>query len=207
MKTSLLFIFIFIFCQSIHSQKLVKKIIANSNKQYVKIDSKNCFQVNIKTSSSKELQVKASIEGEYLKNLVVKIEENGSDVIVSTGFLPNFKSPNDKLSAHKVISIALDITIPEYSHVQLYGTNSNILAKGKYKFLSVSLSDGNCILNNVSENVEVKTQSGNIVVFAQSGLFNSKSIYGKVNDNNLPKGNSKYLLNSIEGDIQISKTE
>lgn len=207
MKTSLLLIFLFIFSQSMHSQKLVKKIITNSNKQYVKIDSKNCFQVNIKTSSSKELQVKASIEGEYLKNLVVKIEENGSDVLVSAGFLPNFKSPNDKLSAHKVISIALDIHIPEHSHVQIFGTNSNILAQGKYKFLSVSLSDGNCTLNDVSENVEVKTQSGNIIVFAHSGLFNSRSIYGKVNDNNLPKGSSKYILNSIEGDIQISKTE
>ena len=207
MRVFLFFISAIILLQTVQSQKLVKKVIASPDTQHIQIDTKNCYQVNLKTSSSRELLVKASIEGEYLKDLVVKIEEKGKNVMVSTGFLPNFISPNDKLSAHKVISISLDIEIPEYSNVQSFGTNSSITAEGKYKSLQVTLSDGNCILKNVIEKAEVRTQKGNITIFAKKGNIDAKSIYGKVDKHDIPRGHPSYLLNSVEGDIQISKTE
>ncbi|MDT0606514.1 hypothetical protein [Croceitalea rosinachiae] len=186
---------------------MVKKVIANPDNQYIFIDTKNCYQVNLKTIASKELVVKASIEGEYLRDLVVKVEDNGKDVFVSAGFLPNFIAPNDKLSAHKVISISLDINIPQNSNVQLFGTNSILYAEGNYKLLQVSLADGDCTLNNIIEKAEVKTQKGNIVVIAKNGTIEATSTYGEVSEHNIPKGFASYILKSVEGDIQINKTE
>ena len=185
----------------------MKKVIANPENQYIFIDTQHCFQVNLTTAQSRELVVKAAIEGEYLKDLAVKIEEKGKDIFVSAGFLPNFINPNDKLSAHKVVSIALDISVPKNTNVQLFGTNTNISAQGTYKSLKVTLADGNCTLKNISAKAEIKTQKGNIILSTKSGTITAHSQYGTVSSHDIPHGISEYLLSSVEGDIALSKTE
>ena len=161
----------------------------------------------METSKNKELLVEAAIEGEYEKDLVVKIEEDGSNVLVSADFLPNFIAPNDKLSAHKVISIALKITIPEYCIVNVFGTNSKVEATGTYRNLKVSLDTGDCVLQNVIEQAEVKTQKGTITIKTKEGEIDAKSTYGTVKLSNIPEGNSRYKLSSVEGNIYVKKTE
>lgn len=206
MKVVLLYIFCFALAVA-HGQKLVSKVIANPENQYIFVDTKNCFEVTLKTWSEKKLEVKATIEGEYVKDLVVKIEEKGKDVFVSAGFLPNFINPNDKLSAHKVVSIALDISIPDNTNIQIFGTNTNIMASGNYKDLKVTLSDGHCSLKNILANAEVKTQKGNITLTTESGKILANSQYGKVGTHNIPVGTAKYSLSSVEGNIRLNKTE
>ncbi|MFD2586598.1 hypothetical protein ACFSQJ_06630 [Croceitalea marina] len=188
-------------------QKTIRKTIINSEKQSIQVDTKNCYLVTLATSKESELKVEASIEGEYEKDLAVKIEEDGANVLVSADFLPNFVAPNDKLSAHKVISISLKITIPSYCNVNVYGTNSKVLASGKYKYLKVSSDTGDCSMVNVVENVEVKTQKGTINITAKEGKITAESTYGKVQLAKIPTGNSSYRLVSVEGDIYVNKTD
>lgn len=207
MKASIFFVLFFWWSQLMCGQKIVQKVIENPVNQNIYIDTNNCFQVDLKTSSSKQLQVIASIEGEYLKDLVVKIEEKGNDVFVSAGFLPNFIMPNDKLNALEEVSIALYITIPIYANIQLFGTNSNVNATGKYNRLKITLADGDCILKNVTKKTEVKTQNGNIMVIAESGTIKANSNYGEVSKNKIPQGESSYILNSVQGNIELNKTE
>ncbi|WP_435623805.1 hypothetical protein [Flagellimonas sp.] len=156
------------------------------------------------TSSSDELQVDASIEGEYSKDLVVNLETEGKSIHVSTGFHPNFILPNDKLSAHKYISIALDIKIPQYKEVAVFGTNSHVHARGEYQSLTIKLSDGDCKIEEVSETVDVTTQKGDIWLTATSGLVKASSDYGKVYQSALPMGDRHYMLNSKEGNIYVN---
>lgn len=207
MKVTYLLISVFLFTQFLTGQKLIHKTISNPENQSIQIDTKNCFQVLLETSKEKELKVEAAMEGEYQKDLAVKIEEDGLNVLVSADFLPSFKAPNDKLSAHKVISIALKIVVPENCSVNVFGTNSKVLAFGKYRKLKISLATGDCTLNSVTENVEVKTQKGAINVITNRGKIDAKSIYGKVNLGKIPDGNSSYNLTSVEGDIYVIKTE
>lgn len=188
-------------------QKAIRKTIVNPENQYVQVDAKNCYLVLLETSKNKELVVEANIEGEYQKDLVVKIEEDGSNVLVSTSFLPNFIAPNDKLSAHKFISIALKITIPEYCVVNVFGTNSKVEATGTYRNLKVSLDTGDCVLKNVIEEAQVKTQKGTITVRTNEGKIDATSVYGVVKLSNIPEGNSRYKLSSVEGNIYVKKTE
>ena len=145
------------------------------------------------------------MEGEYAKDLSIALEEKGSNIRIGASFLPSFTPPNDKLSAHKVISISLSVTLPEYMQVKVYGNHSNVFAKGNYNDLSVTLADGNCTLNKIVEKVSVKTQKGEIVVHGARGTVDTKSDYGRVIKGNILKGEAYFNLYSVEGDILVNK--
>lgn len=204
---ALLFLTGFFCLSGVQSQKLVKKALIDSETEFIQIDSQYCYEVRLSTAATNELKVEASIEGEYSKDLIITIEEKGATVLVSAGFHPNFANPNDKLSAHKVVSIALEISLPEYRDVYVYGTTSNIAAQGKYQKLKVKLSDGRCILDNVVETVEVNTQKGDILLTTSKGDITAKSIYGKVDLEVIPSGDYLFTLNTVEGKIHVKKTK
>lgn len=195
------------FLVHVQAQKLVKKAFIGPRTQSIQIDSQHCYQIDLQTARTKEVQVEASIEGEYAKDLLISIEENGTTVRISAGFQPNFINPNDKLSAHKVVSIALQITVPQYKDVSIFGTNTNVEVEGKYQNLDVTLSDGRCELNNVSETVEVTTQKGDIWVNANSGTILAESTYGLVENDQIPIGNNQYILKTVQGNIHLRKTK
>ncbi|MEO1547404.1 MAG: hypothetical protein AAFU74_11710, partial [Bacteroidota bacterium] len=120
---------------------------------------------------------------------------------------PNFEHPNDKLSAHKVIAIALQIKIPKYKQVNVFGTGARVLVTGLYRNLGVVLADGECILDDVGEIVEVKTQNGNIRVVSGKGICEASSDYGQVVGSLDTIGNTVYNLHSKEGNIYLNKTK
>ncbi|AWX44267.1 hypothetical protein HME9304_01267 [Flagellimonas maritima] len=204
---SLFLLTVFFTISSLQGQKLVKKAFIDARTESIQIDSKYCYKVNLGTASTSEVRVVASIEGEYSKDLLINIENQGTTALISAGFQPNFTNPNDKLSAHKVISIELDITLPEYKDVSIYGTNSTVLAEGKYKSLKIKLSDGTCRLKNITETVEVDTQKGDIFLAANNGEIMAKSIYGTVDNGTIPLGENQYILNTVEGNIYLKKTK
>lgn len=206
MRTLLFFLSVFSFC-TMKGQKLVKKAFITPETQFIQVDSQNCYKLSVTTSEQEEVSVAASIEGEYSKDLLVAIEQKGATVLISTGFQPNFTNPNDKLSAHKVISIELNISLPEYKEVSIYGTNCNVLAEGNYKRLNVKLADGTCTLENILETVEVNTQKGNIFLSTFDGDITAKSIYGEVVRETIPKGDNVFVLNTVEGNIYLKKTK
>ncbi|WP_317194410.1 hypothetical protein [Allomuricauda sp. CAU 1633] len=185
----------------------MKKAFIGPRTQSIQIDSRYCYQIDLQTAKTNEVQVEASIEGEYAKDLLVSLEEKGTTVRISTGFQPNFINPNDKLSAHKVVSIALHIIVPQYKNVSIFGTNSNVQVKGSYQNLDVKLSDGRCELDNVSEMVEVTTQKGDIWLSTDSGTILAESTYGLVENNQIPNGHNQYILKTIQGNIHLRKTK
>lgn len=187
------------------SQKLVEKTVLNPKTKYVQIDGSKCFQLVLSTHQSNLLKVEASIEGEDAKDLVIKMEEDGKNIVVSADFLPNFKEPRYKFSALKVISIALHVTLPEYMTASVHGTNTNVIAQGKYTDLSITLSDGNCSLIDVSEKARVKTQTGEIVIAKAKGIVTTESTYGKVQKGHVPPGDEIYFLQSVEGNIIVNR--
>lgn len=64
-----------------------------------------------------------------------------------------------------------------------------------------------CFLNNVLGSTKVKTQSGNISVVAKAADITTASKYGDVSRNPIPFGTSSFLLETITGNILLSKTE
>lgn len=202
-----IFVLLVIALNSISAQKVINKSLMDSSISYVQVDASNCFKVAIETHATDEVVVEAIIDGEYQKDLVLNVNEEGNSVSVSAGFRPNFENPNDKLSAHKVVSIALEITIPEKKNVRVFGTNANVLAMGSYEELKISLNDGICHLKKVVGSAYITGQSGNIIVESRSAEITSSSKYGKIGKNQIPTGDTKYQLNTVSGDISFKRIE
>ena len=140
MKISTPFLLLFFCCLNFtQAQKLIRKTLVHPEIEFFQIDSNHCFTVDLQTTGSKEMIVEATLEGEYYKDLLVQITEEGKTIKVSAGFQPNFVNPNDKLSAHKVISIALKISLPEYQKVQLFGSSSQVEVRGRYIDLDIRI--------------------------------------------------------------------
>ncbi|WP_339625629.1 DUF4097 family beta strand repeat-containing protein [uncultured Maribacter sp.] len=192
---------------SLKGQKNLYRTIGANDISLVQVNAANCFKVEFHTGDGNEINIEAEIEGEYSQDLDLKVNTNGTTVLIEAGFAPSFENPNDKLSAHKVVSILLKITIPYFKKLEVYGTNSRVILEGKYKELDVSLSDGECELHNIVGNANVKTQSGSIRVFARSAQINANSKYGIVSFNPIPEGLFIYKLQTVTGNIELSKTE
>ena len=189
------------------AQKIVEKSVLNDHISLININSENCYDVTLETTNTNDVTVSATIDGEYQKDLLLEIKEEASSVFITTGFSPTFTNPNDKLSAHKVISISLHIVLPNYKNVRVYGKSSNITASGKYKNIDISLSDGYCLLKNIKETISATTQSGNIIVESNNANVTAKSKYGEIVTDKLTKGNIIFNLSTITGNIHISKTK
>ena len=203
------FIF-FTFLISVHNlcaQTSVEKTIVDSRINFIEIDGANCFDIVLETIEGDEMQIDAKIDGEYHKDLFLKVTERDNTLQVGAEFQPNFIKPNDKLSAHKVVSIALHIRLPQFKSVVLHGTSCNVSAKGYYQKLVIGLSDGQCALENISDEVEVKTQSGDIFIISDKATVQAESKYGTVSKNPILKGDNSYVLTSVTGNIHLSKPE
>lgn len=192
---------------NVHGQKLVRKAFVGPRTETIQIDAQYCYRIVLKTEPIDEVQVSATMEGEYAKDLLVSIKESGTTTIISTDFQPNFINPNDKLSAHKVISIALEIKVPQYKNVDVFGTSTNIYATGIYENLNITLSNGRCSLQNISQSVKVTTQTGDIVLSIPRGEVLAESVYGTVRREHIPFGNDQFVLKTVEGNILLTKTK
>jgi hypothetical protein len=193
--------------QNALGQKVIKKSIIHPGISFISIDANNCYSVSLVTRKGEEMSVTAQMDGEYNPDLLINIREEGSAMFISAGFQPNFVIPNDKLGAHKVVSIALQLTLPELKSVSLFGTSANVSVFGDYRDLRISLNDGQCLLTGVSEYVEVITQSGDIELTDRAADIEASSKFGKVSKNGLPRGSHQYILTTITGNITLNKTE
>ncbi len=185
----------------------MKKSLLNTSISLININAENCFQISLETTNTNQIIVSATIDGEYQKDLALQIKEEGPTVFVSAGFNPNFKNPNDKLSAHKVVSISLHIKLPANKNINLYGKSSNINVTGNYKQLDVSLYDGFCKLRNIGGIITVKTQNGNIFLENKNATIKATSKYGEIYNTKIPKGKGIFNLLTITGNIHITKTK
>jgi len=191
----------------LNAQKMVKKSVLNPDTSSILIDADHCFKVEITTTLSKEIVVEALIDGEYKNDLLVKIEEFGPSIEISTGFQPNFIKPNDKLSAHKVISISLKVEVPENMKVLILGSNTNVYAKGSYKNLKVTLDDGTCNFQSINGIARAVTRSGDIYVYSKGATIETKNSFGSTETGNIPKGADYFNLVTTTGNIYLKKTE
>ncbi|RRQ50267.1 hypothetical protein DZC72_06805 [Maribacter algicola] len=189
------------------AQKKVHKVLLGESVKLIQVNAENCYEVILETGDNEEIEVDAQMDGEYSDDLQMKVSEVGNTLVLGAGFQPVFKNPNDKLSAHKVVSIALKIKLPKYKSVQVFGNSSRVIAFGDYLKLDVTLSDGTCELHNISQAVNVRTQSGNIVVYANRATISAETKYGQYKKDTIPNGFNSYKLNSVTGNIILNKTE
>ena len=197
----LIFTFALPFC--VQGQKLFKKTFDSSSAKEVQIDARFVYRVVLHTHNSEQIIVSARSEGEYGNDMVINLWQEAATVYIGTNFHPDYQPKNDKLSAHKVLSVELDVFLPSYFDVSLSGGSTNVVAEGLYESLEVNLESGRCELNEVTGLVQVTTLSGDIFLNGGKGILNAESEYGQTYSVQLDTGPSDYNLNSTKGDIKI----
>lgn len=196
-----------LFSQALLGQKAVRKSYPAPYGTLVQIDTDKSFEAEITAYEGDKLIVDARLDGEYAEALSVNITKEGSTLLVTTEFDPGFIHPNDKLSAHKVVSVALSIKVPANLDVQVFGTSCNVIMTGAFRNVDVALNDGSCTLNQVAHTVNVQTQSGNINLNSLRGVIRAVSHYGQVVQEEIPQGDEFYELETVSGDITLERTK
>ena len=78
------------------------------------LDSDTVFTVRLSSEKTDKIRINTHVEGEYHENVVVNTSEENKTLTVTTGYSPFFEKENDKLAAHKVIAIDMELEIYIY---------------------------------------------------------------------------------------------
>ena len=200
-----LIISLLFFSAGISAQKRIHKTLKNPRTSWVHIDAENCFLLKLANSDSEEVIVEARIDGEYQEFTQVEMEQEGSTLTIRPGFRPDFRHPNDKLSAHKVISNFLVVFVPKYTNVKIYGLHTQVDVRGIYSQTEIILDDGQCSMNLVAEKLHAVTQSGDIYFESKGARVKAESQYGTVKGGPIRSGNGSVSLRSTSGNIYLKQ--
>lgn len=188
---------------SLEAQKKLTKTLLNPQISSIHIDADLCYRIVLETSDSNEVSIEARMEGEYQKDLIVLFREEGKTLFIEPKFSPQFSLPNDKLGAHKVVSVSMKVKLPTYQNVQLTAATCDVSATGAYRDLRIVFNDGSCRLAHLAENTTVQTGSAPIEVDLDMGVVEATSRYGRVFLEPVPRGDHHLRLVSTRGDISV----
>lgn len=199
--------FFCVYCLQLQAQKVTQKTFDLTSIETVVIDAQHMHQIALRSVVNAEmLTVDGVFEGEYQNQMAFTAVSSGKTITVAGNIQPLFEKYDDKLGAHKSLNLALIITVPENKKVILTGTSSttNVEVAGTYKHLTISLHDGDCMLNSVNGSIKVLTYSGHITVENYQGKVNTSSKYGEVVVNENKKNASVMQLESVKGTISVN---
>ncbi|WP_338732482.1 hypothetical protein [Mangrovimonas cancribranchiae] len=202
----LIYVLIWFFSPVLVAQQHIQRQLDLSNVQHININANKSFKVHVKTTNTTRAEVTLKSEGEYGNQLALITTIKNDTLYISSEFQPLFKVFDDKLAAHKVISLELMISLPEGKDVYLKSDLANVFCKGRFNRVVVELVNGQFHGNNMQGNAIINTIRGNIYIktlYTEQSYFKSQNRTSKTIVNNV----FKQTLNSINGDIFISKTE
>ncbi len=210
MKHTYLFILLYVvFTSNLLSQKRLFKEYDAQGIESISIDSDEIFQIRLISSKTDKIRIYTIIEGETFETSLLHSKLTEDQLEITTGRTPDFVPFNDKLSAHKILSIVLEITIPEGLTIDIYSALASVELTGRYDVLRINLDRGGCQLLDFRfrESVQISTISGNIFVDTIGAKILAQSRNGNVVISNSIQGNRIMQLKSIHGDITVENSQ
>ena len=205
MKRDTLFIlFLLGFISNSFAQKIIEREFDAANLATIEINSDDIFAIRITSGKTNKIKIKTNIEGENFENVVLSVVKKNETLIINPEYSPFFKAKNDKLAAHKVIAIELDVFIPENFEIHIKSALASVETNGSFKLISALLEKGNCNFNNFKGNAIVKTNNGAITIYANQKTTGTAISKKGIVINEL-SNNGVYSINaeSIRGDISL----
>lgn len=190
-----------------YAQKRVSKVLLQPHISAIVIDGEQCFEIAVTTAASDQVTVEAEMEGEYQGEVLVRTETLGNTLHIGTGFSPVFELPNDKLGAHKVLSVRLKVTMPGQQRVTINGQFAAIETHGQFREVTIRASEGSCSLHHQAEQTRVETQGADIRVYTVRAVVEAFSRHGQVELDSMPPGDHRITLHSQNGDIRVTRVE
>ncbi len=190
------------------AQKTIQKEFSSEGIKMLSIRDDAIFKITVHASEEKSIKLAVHISGEHSENVIVEENVTENTLSLKTDFSPFFLPEDDKLAAHKVMAVEVDLTIPQTISLEIKSKLAAVTAEGMIYELAVSIENGTCVLTNFTGNAHLKTTDGNIRVRATSTVSGqATSTHGTV-ENKL-WGNGKFFVEaeSINGDISLLQTE
>lgn len=209
MKKITLILFFLLF-GNIFAQKVIERNFNASEINSIEISSDVIYHIKIVSRNTEQIKIKTQVEGENYENVVLGIIEENNTLHINTSYTPFFEVKNDKLAAHKLISIEMEIVVPESMAVKIIAEIASVEIFGKYEAISVLLGSGNCLLTNFIGDALLKTKQGFIKVYALEetfGLANSEKgiVVNELNSKRFKNENYRIEAESVSGDISFFK--
>lgn len=206
MKPTVFFLFIFmssgLFPQSEATSSYDAKEI---EKLYIYSDE--VFKINLKSAKTDKIIITSNAKGEYYNDISLNVELQKDRMTITSNYNDMLQEGYDKLSAHKVFSLEIELEVPEGLEVYIRSNITSLLGQGSFKYLEAELRSGFCLLTNFSGNALIKTYSGGIEVETSNATITATSRNGLINLPVISDGEQKVELHSITGDIRVRKTK
>ncbi|WP_274474237.1 hypothetical protein [Mangrovimonas aestuarii] len=183
-----------------------KKLDAYGLEQ-IDINANAVSEISVSTADINEIAVKAYVEGEYNENIVLNVVRESEKISLNCQFQPMFTMPDDKLAAHKVTAIVMEIVLPESLSIYLISDISHVTLSGVYNSCMVELINGYLEVDDFEGELLANTIRANMLIKTKLGQIEASTKTGVVELGLLKKGSSKFVLNSIDGNITVLKIE
>lgn len=201
---------VLLFCtDESYGQKDLSRTYFSEGIENIIIDANGVHSLKLEASMVEEISVQVHLEGETSEEIVIKENIKGSQLALGFGSWPLAKIYNDKLSAHKIVSVAVTISIPEHLIVSITSNTAAVSAKGTFEFLYVDIEDENCVLKDFNGDADLKTNKGFIKVLVQNLSTAAKAIttYGTLQNTLSKNGKFTIYAESVHGDITLQQTQ
>lgn len=192
---------------SAFGQKETIQVLDASGIQKVLFSSDEIFRIRLSTTSEETITIKSRADGEYYNDIGLVTEVEAGTLYLSSQFRQILQSGFDKLSAHKVFAMEVELKVPEGIIVDIISNLASVHCEGTYERLVVQLKSGSCYLENFSGNAVINTYEGNVEVQTANAMIEASSRHGLVKTPDLNFGTHKIDISSINGNISVQKTK
>lgn len=203
------FCLLLVFCcsMSLHAQRDTREIFNASGIESIDILTNEVFKITITATNTDRIRLITHSEGEYFNQILVQTKVDNGNLSIRTSYPQELTGGFDKLSAHKVFSLELELEIPKDLEISVDSNIASLITFGSFSQLTANLKDGYCDLKEFAGNATINTYDGNIRVETGSGLVDAESRNGTVEIPEHFSGRNPIKLKSIDGNILVLKTK
>ena len=203
----IIYIGILFFVFHVQAQKTINKSVPSEGISTLVIDGSYVFKISVETTKAKTVSIQSLIEGENYEHVILLAAIKDKQLHVSSKYQPLYVDANDKLSVHKYISIEFKIVVPEHLDVSISSNIASVFMIGSYNQVTTELINGSFNATKFLGNLVVNTIHGDIHLETNQATVEVSSKHGLINEEVITNGKNSISLNSINGNITVSKTE
>lgn len=190
------------------AQKRLSQTYDASAIQELYINSNEIFQIHILAIETDEVTVHTVIDGELFASTLLNTVIENKVLKITTGTTPDYTPFNDKLAAHKVLAITLEITIPKGTDLSVYSTLANVETEGAFGQVRIDLGRGRFMGKafRFRQSATINTLYGSITLNTGQARLSAQSRHGTLVIPTKMTAGPLLTLRSIDGNISVVKS-
>lgn len=192
---------------SVHAQKETTQVLEAGNINTIILSSDEIYRVAIKTAPVHSITIRSKADGEYFNDISLESEIRQNTLFLKSRFREILQSGFDKLSAHKVFAMELELEIPEEMTLEIKSNVASVFMKGDYEQVLIQLKTGSAFLKDFIGDAIINTYDGNIELDTENAQVEANSRHGKVSVPDSGLGVNRIKLTSINGNIKVQETK